>query len=425
MSEDNRVKLFLILGFILLLIVALIVYSLFKSNDEATPDEGFNLFLPFTGVGGGDTRDIQTPTNQDPFDGFINIDTGQPLTQDERARLVQLSTDPVIGIYPRNEDQQVAYFKRGIGHVFTTPFDGSEPEERSIQLTVPNIIKVEWASDGKFALLTSLNDLVLENSWVNFTSTTTTEVGIFSEPFLDASFSPDSKQIVTFSKRSNANVIRTSTPKGTGANVIHSTVIPDYEVEWISPRTIALKTRTSAFAPSLLQIVRSTGGSPIVLSSEKNGFDAKWDPEGFIYVSSQADQRGRISSTAIYDSREDDGKSIEIGKTLPEKCIFSSKFVTTIYCGFPQNLGSDPLPDAWYMGNISFNDLLVRYNYSEKTIEVLLAGGGFDFTDLVLSEDEDYIFFINKKDSTPWSLKLPSNLPEEIEETNDTNNPTQ
>ncbi|KKU86136.1 MAG: hypothetical protein A3G60_00270 [Candidatus Ryanbacteria bacterium RIFCSPLOWO2_12_FULL_47_9c] len=408
MSEENKIRFLLLSGLILVIIVGIFVFYALRGGNGETNDKGvLGIFLPYTGGGGpptsGGDGSIQGPGSGDGGEGIFKED--QELKPEARERLVQLSQEPVIGPYVRDKDGVVLYFKRGVGHVFQVPFDGREEENRSVQFTIPNIIDVDWNQNGEYALLTTLNDSVVKNFWLHFTSTSTIETGAYPDIFIDKAFSPDGTKLASYVKQGGAYVIRTSTQKGTGIKTVYSTNIPDYEIAWISPSTISLKTKTSAFAPSLFQIIRATGGTPTTIDSGKQGFDVLWDPQGLRYLSTRTNRLGALTSIALYDPQKPKTSVPLPEKTLPEKCVFSKKDADILYCAFPRNIRSEPLPDAWWKGEVTFTDVLAKFNAKTGDLTPVL-GGTFDITNLTLSAEEDYIFFINKKDSTLWSFRL-------------------
>jgi hypothetical protein len=82
-----------------------------------------------------------------------------------------------------------------------------------------------------------------------------------------------------------------------------------------------------------------------------------------------------------------------------------------LYCGVPQTAPSGSLPDGWYQGVVSFSDDMWMINTQTGVTTLLVsplkvAGEEIDATKLLLSPDESFLLFVNKKDSAPWSLKL-------------------
>ena len=64
------------------------------------------------------------------------------------------------------------------------------------------------------------------------------------------------------------------------------------------------------------------------------------------------------------------------------------------------------------MGEISFSDEIWRINLENgSTTKIInptnvISGGEMDAIKLSLDENEDYLFFVNKKDSYLWKLDL-------------------
>ncbi len=97
--------------------------------------------------------------------------------------------------------------------------------------------------------------------------------------------------------------------------------------------------------------------------------------------------------------------------TFSEKCVWSKKDVNTLYCAVPREyLGGESLT-LWYMGRASFTDDIWQYDLKNNTsvmIENLSVDSGktIDIIKPLLSENEQYLVFMNKIDNTLWSLDL-------------------
>jgi hypothetical protein len=69
-------------------------------------------------------------------------------------------------------------------------------------------------------------------------------------------------------------------------------------------------------------------------------------------------------------------------------------------------------PDDWYRGEVSFSDQIWKINLNDGSTNMLIDpilipdGEDIDATNLALDANEDYLFFINKKDSFLWELGL-------------------
>ena len=97
--------------------------------------------------------------------------------------------------------------------------------------------------------------------------------------------------------------------------------------------------------------------------------------------------------------------------TLPEKCVWSKKNTDTLYCAVPRVIPISNYPETWYQGLVSFSDNLLKINTKTGAIDMLIdptveAGQAIDGIKLSLDDKENYLIFINKKDSSLWSLEL-------------------
>ncbi|MCC7160551.1 hypothetical protein IT399_02440, partial [Candidatus Nomurabacteria bacterium] len=98
-------------------------------------------------------------------------------------------------------------------------------------------------------------------------------------------------------------------------------------------------------------------------------------------------------------------------RTLPEKCVWNKTSVS-VYCGVPKSIIGSNYPDTWYQGEISFSDQIWKVNTQDLKSQILLdpltvkGGEEIDGTKLMVDEAENYLFFVNKKDSFLWELEL-------------------
>jgi len=96
--------------------------------------------------------------------------------------------------------------------------------------------------------------------------------------------------------------------------------------------------------------------------------------------------------------------------TLPEKCVWGNDNIT-VYCGVPSDFGQGAYPDIWYQGVVSFSDVIWMLNTETNAVELLatpieLANTEMDIIKPFLSENENYLFFTNKKDMSLWVFDL-------------------
>jgi hypothetical protein len=98
-------------------------------------------------------------------------------------------------------------------------------------------------------------------------------------------------------------------------------------------------------------------------------------------------------------------------KTLPEKCVWNS-LSTIIYCAVPKSISAGSYPDTWYQGVISFSDQIWKVDVTTGNatliVDPITISGGEDVDGIKLAIDdgENYLFFVNKKDSFLWEFNL-------------------
>jgi len=136
-----------------------------------------------------------------------------------------------------------------------------------------------------------------------------------------------------------------------------------------------------------------------------NGLTTKGSPNGKLVLFSDSNLSLRVYHT---DTRNSDTLSL---RTLPEKCVWG-KASDAIYCAVPKSISSGAYPDSWYQGEVSFSDQFwkidLKTGNATLIIDPMSVSGGeeVDGTKLALDESENYLFFVNKKDSFLWELDL-------------------
>lgn len=393
----------------ILFLIGAIIFAILRRPSEDGGEGGifggiFGGGSPLPDGGGGDTGSAVGG-------GADSVDGGTlPISPEEKKKLVQISKGPVVGAAIREKANKILYFKLGTGHLYQSDFNGEGGEERISNLTIKDIFDAHWSYDTSYAFISALEADALKNYWLRLTGTSTIQSGAFQNSILSADFSPTDEKLATLTNLGDAYTLHISNGDGTKPKNIFTTKIPDFEIVWISKNTLALKTKSSAFAPSLLETLSTDGSHATVLSSERKGLDLVWTGDGKEYLMMEVKPSGRELQLALVESMDPEFKTpdtkILTFKTFPEKCTFSKKEESVLFCAIPRNIGSMPLPDAWWQGKISFEDVLWKINLESGQSDILLNGGGFDMKNIMLSPEENYIFFANKRDGSLWSFQL-------------------
>ena len=411
--ETKSRKYIIGLGILLLVLVLLVLFIIFRSvGDNGTLGGNGGFFsgiLPDTS-GDGNTNGADGESSGNllpPPPTGINI-TG--ISEEEKALLVQLSKEPVVGATTKYGEDKVLYFKRGVGNIFEIPFDGSAPEERIFHFTIPNIIGASWSPKRTYAIVSAQAEDSLKHIWINVTSTSTLETGFLKSDvggdINGVAFSPTEDKLAIVSSDKAGSTVLISDPRGKSQRRVTSLAVFDAQPSWIAKNMLSLQTKPSALSTSLLATVDMQSGASEILLSDVQGLDTKWSGDGARFLALETYNGGKGFTLSLRNKKNPESKQNLQYVTLPEKCIFSSIATTSAYCAFPKDWGRGILPDSWWQGKVSFSDELWLVDFVNGTNQQILSGGGFDMTNLFMSKDERYIFFTNKKDSTLWSLRL-------------------
>jgi hypothetical protein len=112
----------------------------------------------------------------------------------------------------------------------------------------------------------------------------------------------------------------------------------------------------------------------------------------------------------MYVKNMSTGSNIELPFfTLAEKCVWENG-EEYLYCAVPTSLPLRELPDAWYKGQVSFDDVLYRVsrdeNFQGQEYVWDSGGSGLSFDMHSLTSIDNHIFFIDKISNTLGVINL-------------------
>jgi len=395
---NTKLKKFLIILIIILILIlaGLLIYNfLIKkplSNNGTNGLPNGNLPPGTTnGQESGDKEDEITPPGSLP-----------------KAKIKAISQEPVFAPTITADKNKVIYYLRSNGNVWEANFDGSEPNQVS-SANLENLVKVIW-SPNKSGVITIFQDN-LENISKFFYSYTTKNALPLNRYINYIAWSPDSKKIAyQYQNESTDDVnISTANPDGLKYSVLFNTRMKNLIVEWPQGNEIFLREKPSGIALSSLYSLNSLTRTFNKVLSDIYGLSIKWSVKGDKMLFSKTGQGGKSIGIFIANRNGSNDKPLDIG-TLAEKCVWSQD-IRFVYCAIPKNIGEAKiLPDDFYKGTFVANDEFYKINTgtNEKTniLEGETINGTFDATELFLSPNEDYLFFINKGDGLLYSIKL-------------------
>ncbi|OGI72275.1 hypothetical protein A3C60_00775 [Candidatus Nomurabacteria bacterium RIFCSPHIGHO2_02_FULL_37_45] len=441
MSKRN----FILLIIILILVVIAFVVFLYSRPGTNTPtdngDQGTNFisrFNPFT-------KNTPPPTATPP----TNIGEDDTNTIKEIPKLVKVSSMPIAGFIvfvkerlkdipvapPTPETEQglpplktakptppltefvgaLRYVERATGNIYQTFVD--KIIERKFSTTIiPKIYEAYFGNRGESVVMRYLkeNDKTIETfvgtlpkEYLGADTTANNEIKGYFLPdnVKDVSVSPNGLKVFYLFETVD-KIVGTTLNLSDGKKVqVFDSPFTEWLSGWASDKTITLTTKPSANIPGYVYTLSLDKKNLLKTLGDINGLTTLASPDGKLILYSD-----RSLSSYIYhtDSRNVDSLGI---KTLPEKCVWG-KGNDVVYCAVPKFADLGQYPDSWYQGEVSFNDQLWKVDIKTGNTTMIsdpvtvVDGEEIDGIKLALDQGENYLFFVNKKDSFLWKLEL-------------------
>ena len=415
---------------IIIIILAITLIGLFvwvflvsrQSEGEMTVRESFHEIFPF-----GSNNE-----NRDFFQGQNFGDIGADLLDRKNLeenknddavipRLRQIADFAVAGVsVTENEEgrQLIKYIARENGHIFET-FADSLTQKRISNTTILRIQDALWFLNGNAFIARFLDEsgsevesFYAEIKQKQITSTTTDSEGSLSGSFLpkdiiDLSLSNDKNKLFYLIKSGDGSVGIVSDADGSKKVQIFNSPFSEWSAQWPYGDIIALTTKPSSNTIGYLYFLNSKNEDFKKILFGIAGLTTLVNENGAKVLFTQ-NRRGQIFLN-VADIKNDEIIDLPI-QTFSEKCVWSKIDENIIYCGMPNTILDEDTLDLWYQGLISFSDSMWIIDTKTQTTNILInpidvVGKEIDIIKPILSPDENYLFFVNKKDSTLWQLR--------------------
>ena len=310
----------------------------------------------------------------------------------------------------------VRYVDRANGNIYQTFAD--KIEERKFSTTIiPKVYEALFGNKGETVIMRYLkeDDRTIETFVGNlpkeYLGADTTGEGEITGTFLpenitDLSVSPDASSLFYLFNTADSVV-------GTTLNLLNNKKVQNFESEftewlsfWPNSKVITLTTKPSFATLGYMYTLDGTNNKTFKKAfGGVNGLTTLTSPDGKLVLYGDNNLSLNVYHT---DTKISDLLRI---KTLPEKCVWG-KISDVIYCAVPQSPQTGESPDTWYRGEMSFSDQIwkvdIKTGNTTLIMDPLTVSGKeeVDGTKLALDEGENYLFFVNKKDSFLWELKI-------------------
>lgn len=430
-------------NFILLIIVlsiALVVFFSYlflrDSGTPAGPGEDTNFGSDFNPFNNGSKK----PNPDEPVD--ISGDDDTPVTPGlpTTGKLKKISSVPVagFGLYMKERYKEVApvqettpttpakptapltefalalrYIDRVTGNVFQTFAD--KIEERKFTTTlIPQVYEGSVGGGGETVIMrylkidertiaTFIGGLPKEILGADTTSNNEVRGTFLPENVTSLSLSPDNLKIFYLFNQGDTAIGTTANIGGDKKVQVFDSPFTEWLSQWPKANMITLTTKPSALVPGYMYSIDPSKKDFTKVFGDINGLTTLTSPNGKEVLYS--DNNLSLSVYRI-DTRENQALGV---RTMPEKCVWGS-IEDTVYCFVPKSVPTASYPDSWYQGETSFNDQLWKIDASSGNATLLFdPGEAFEEVDgikLQIDNGENYLFFVNKKDSFLWEYAL-------------------
>jgi hypothetical protein len=353
----------------------------------------------------------------DGFSAFGEGNTGSS-TPGVIPKLRHLTTSPVAGVdfVTVPGGYVIWYVDRGTGNIFQTATNTLETV-RVTNTTIPKVYEAHIGSGGGNIVLRTLNDATgaiqtfIGKPKVRSANSTSTDTTME----LSGVFTSDTISFLSLSPAKDRFFGMTGSASGVGniysfaakSTNTFSHPLKKWVPQWVNTSTILMTSAPSAKTQNVSYFLNITTKGFTKVLGPKNGLVASASPDAAHILFSE--NKGNSLAFGVYDVKTGAETSVSSG-TIPDKCVWSKIDPALAYCGFPKNV-TGVFPDDWYQGKTSFSDDLRSLDANTIALTTLLdleeiAGTAIDAVNLMLSSDEKYLLFTNKRDLTLWMLEL-------------------
>ncbi|OIP78312.1 MAG: hypothetical protein COT61_04050 [Candidatus Portnoybacteria bacterium CG09_land_8_20_14_0_10_44_13] len=320
---------------------------------------------------------------------------------------IPLSREKVLAPTIDSSGKKIGYYSKNQGNMYEVNFDGSNLSRIS-GANLAGLLQILWSPNKeKIVGVFQENNATTKylHDYQNGTSIR------LNEKIEQVTWSPidDRIAIQSFNPDANNNVISIANADGTNLKNVFQTRIKDLVLDWPMADKISARTKTSGLSEGLLITINPDSGVFNDVLQDIYGLNARWFPFGDKILYSATNSEGKNIKLFTADQNGQDVKNTELS-TLVEKCAFSQDN-RVLFCAIPQHLSENAVwPDDYYKGLVTTKDSFWKINLDTGQKTQIFNSGtsaqSYDAIDPFLSPQENYLFFVNKKDGLLYGLKI-------------------
>lgn len=416
----SKKLLILIVGSILILGgVGVFIYykSVNTQGGTNTTTNIFKSFLPF-GLGNNQTSTQTGDSNTNVFgsenngtidsDGVIIKDilkqvTTYGVTGANSFMIMKNATPGDSNTNPKNTPA-IKFVEKSNGHIHQIFLDDGQSSEIDTS-SIPNIYEAVFSGAGESVVYRYLDDTGKNiQSFLNIIGGVNGQY--LPENIISISSSPSNSIFYYITKDENNNAVGNLFTTAGNKNVkVFKSAFSEWNTDWPTAENVYLTTKPSYNVGGYAYSLNTRSGIFTKILGNIKGLTTKTNQDGSKMIYSTSANIG--PSLSVYNIQNNETKELDL-YSFADKCVFAFNKIDA-YCGVPNTKPGTENPDLWYQGLESYSDSIYKIDTNTGSISLIMntnAKGGIDTTNLFLDKTEEYLFFINKKDSTLWSLNL-------------------
>jgi hypothetical protein len=307
------------------------------------------------------------------------------------------------------------YVARADGNIYQTFTDKIE-EKKFSSTVIPKIYEALFGNNGNSVVMrylkgdgktiaTFVGNLPKETLGVDPAGNNEIKGVFLPDDVKDASLSSDAGSLF-YLFNSGDNMLGTTLNFATNKKVqIFSSAFTEWLSVFPNTKIITLTTKPSSSVLGYMYTLNTSTKNFTKTLGGINGLTTLASPDGKLVLYGDNNLSLNLYHT---DTKASDTLGVN---TLAEKCAWN-KTSDVIYCGVPKNAGGGNYPDTWYQGVVSFSDQIWKIDTKTGNATIVAdpitiqGGEDTDSIKLALDDGENYLFFVNKKDSFLWELGL-------------------
>ena len=388
LTTQKRI-IYIILGVAIFGLLGFFLYSFFsppieKSSISQKPTTGRIQPVPLTTTGEKPPKELKPSET-------IETKAGQ--------KLIKITDFSVVSPTINKEGTKLLFYKKDGGGLFSSSFDGTDQQKIS-NLTILGMTEALWSPTKDRAAIFYLDQEILKG----FLHIGTSSVAILPQETRSFAWSPDGKSLAYLLSQDNKINLIVGDSSGKNAKTVFSTPLLDAKINWVSTDRISFQTAPSSLAPGFIFTFFKNSGAFNKVIGPFFGLTSLWSPDGSKVLISTTNSAGKNLKAAVGDLNGKALLDLNI-KTMADKCVWLNS--NEFYCAVPKNILAETVwPDEYLRGEINPTDLIVYLNLEKKETREIFKEQSFDISDLLVSKNKDYLFFVNRGDGILWALKL-------------------